>query len=277
MFGNVKHALALAALCSCAAMRADAGAWVPGPDSGYHKLALNFFHSDDAFQGAVAPEEFSNLNLSYYGEVGLLPRVALYGTAALTRLEQETYAGDSDFFGVGDVDVGLRFGLIEEPFVLSAAFLFKAPYLYEANRSLPPGNGQEDFEWRLLAGKSLNEWGYVGFESAYRLRLGDPSDELRFLLEYGVALSERAYFRTKLDIIESLNNGDSIDQGIGNPTLNPEFDLGRIELTAGWNLSPPEPVSRAGRFGLEFTYTRDLYGENTLRGNTVQFGVTYAY
>ena len=256
---------------------AQAGAWVPEPGKGYHKVASNFFRATDFFGSGSNVEEFTNTNLNYYGEYGLAPRLAVFGTLAFTRLTQTAGGRRTDYVGLGDLDLGIRYGLLTEPFVLSTSLLWKSPYFYDDDVALPPGNGQNDLEFRLLAGKSLGRWGYLGVENAYRFRFEEPSDEYRFLFEYGASLSDQLYVRTKLDLITSIQNGDPIDQGVGNPSLNPEFDLGRLELTAGWNFRPPEGETPWGRFGVEATYTRDLYGDQTLRGDTVQLGVTFVH
>lgn len=248
-----------------------AGPWVPKVGSGYHKVSANAFRSRDFFGIRPGFEEFTDANLTYYGEVGIVPRLALYGSVPLQRLRQREGGGRTEFSGIGDVNIGIRHGWLTAPFVFSGSFLVKLPYLYDENAALPPGNGQEDFEGRLLIGKSLGSWAYFGLEGGYRARSQEPSDEIRYLAEFGLPAGAHLYLRTKLDATESVRNGDPIPGGVGNPTLNPEFDLGRLELTAGWNFGRPNP---RGRVGAEFTWTRDLYGENTLRGNTFQLGVT---
>lgn len=115
----------------------------------------------------------------------------------------------------------------------------------------------------------------MGIEAAYRHRLEEPSDEFRYLIEYGASIGEHLYLRTKLDVIKSIENGEPISQGIGNPTLNPEFDLGRMEFTAGWSLTPKSV--KGNRWGIETTYTRDLFGDDTLQGNTIQVGLTFIH
>lgn len=298
----------LAVSCSGVALglsasSARAGAWVPPPGTGYHKLSVNHFASEN-FSGpssASRVQSFRNTNINYYGEVGVLPRVALFGTVSLAWINQERqvpppfFVGvpndvlerlglldpridKTDFRGVGDVDLGVRVAILEAPVVVSGQFLFKLPYLYRQNRAreLPPGNGQEDFEARLLFGKSLNRWGYAGLEAAYRFRLDAPSDEFRALGEYGFSLTDSIYARTKLELILSVRNGDNLPTGgIGlNPTLATEFDLFRQEFTLGYNFPK---LQQGPRFGVEFTYTRDHIARNTLRGNTVQFGITLAH
>ena len=276
-FNSRLTALSAAAflLLSAAPETGFAGAWVPAVGGGYNKLAINYFDARDSFGGESASNQFTNTNLSYYGEYGIADNLGIFGSIALTRLTQSTDEARTDFFGVGDLDLGFRYNLINGPFVLSTSFLFKVPYLYEQNTELPPGNGQEDFDFRLLFGKGLNRFGYFGFEIGYRLRLEEPSDEIRYLVEYGFSATDNLYFRTKFDIIQSVRNGDEIPTGIGNPALNPEFDLARVELTTGWNFDRSEQAT--GGWGAEVTFTHDFWGRNTLQGNTVQLGLTYAY
>ncbi|MEM7412697.1 MAG: hypothetical protein AAF430_20870 [Myxococcota bacterium] len=264
-----------AVACVLAPGLSHAGAWVPEPGSGYHKVSVNHFRSDDFFGSRPGFEEFRSTGVTYYGEVGVLPRLALFSSVPITRLRQVQDGTRTESSGVADVDVGARVNLLEEPVVLSAAFLFKAPYFYDEDARLPRGNGQEDYEPRLLLGKSLGRFGYFGLEAAYRFRADDPSDEFRYLVEYGVGLGENLYFRSKLDGIQSIENADVDSQVPGNPALNPEFDLGRLELTTGWNFGSPQKGK--GRWGMEFTYTPDLYGDNTLRGQRFEFGVTFSH
>jgi len=106
--------------------------------------------------------------------------------------------------------------------------LFKAPYLYDEDSELPLGNGQEDFEGKLLFGKSFGELGYGGLEVGYRIRTEDPVDEFRYLVEYGFDLNERTYLRTKLDGIHAASSSD-LDTAVLTPeaALNPQLPLER--------------------------------------------------
>jgi len=165
--------------------------------------------------------------------------------------------------------------------------LFKAPYLYSDDAELPLGNGQEDFEGKVLFGKSFGELGYGGLELGYRVRTGDPVDEFRFLVEYGFDVNDKTYLRAKLDGIHAAGSTD-IQQGlqttVNNPlannipltattTLNPqlplEFDLGRLEYTVGYKFSK----SLAG----ELTGTTAIYGDNTLSGTNIQVALVSSF
>lgn len=250
----------------------QAGAWTPKKGTSYNKLAFNSYSTGSSFD-APAPDfrRFRDRNVTYYLEYGLTDTRTLFASLPVKRLTNESTNGTrAGHTGVGDIDIGLRQRLyFEGRSVLSASFLFKAPYAYKKSEAVPPGNGQEDLEARLQYGRSLGRYGYLGLEAGYRVRFDAPSDEYRYLLEYGFNASEKLYLRGKLDGIASARNGDATPASLTNPTLRNEFDLGKLELTAGLKLG-------RGTSG-EFSVTRDLYGNNTLRGTNYSLAVVFAY
>jgi protein XagA len=253
---------------------AHAGAWTPDAGSAYQKLAFNFFRSDASFSAGQDRrqgfKEFTNTNLTYYLEYGIRDGLAFFGSLPAERLTQRTKGrNEVETFGFGDVDLGLRYRLWNRGVVFSTQFLFKAPYLYDRGNRLPLGNGQEDLEGRLLLGRSLGRLGYFGLEGGYRYRRGAPSDEFRYLVEYGFNATDRVYLRAKRDSISAIGNGEKVDGGRGNPQLRNEFDLGKLELTAGYGFTKIW-------FG-EFTFTPNLYGRNTLRGENFQLAVVRVF
>lgn len=248
-----------------------AGAWTPKSGAAYHKFALNTYSSDSTFGTPPAGlRKFSDRNFTYYLEYGLSDTLAFYGSLPIKRLTSDTASGRAESDGVGDIDLGLRQRLyIDGNSVVSASVLFKAPYAYSRADAVPLGNGQNDLEARVLFGRSLGRYGYFGLEAGYRYRAGAPADEFRYLLEYGIEVSSTVYLRTKLDAIAGQGNGQAAAASAGNPTLNPDFDLGKLQATAGFKFSK----SLAG----EFSVTRDLYGANTLRGTNVSLALVFAY
>lgn len=254
-----------------------AGAWVAAKDSGYSKLSLNSYSADE-FKGKNADfGQFDTDALTYYGEYGLGNNFAIYGSITYQELEQlDSSLAVTTSSGLGDAEVGVRYQWQAEPFVLSTSLLVKLPYLYDENEALPRGNGQEDIELRVLVGKSLYPYGYFGVEAGYRFRTDAPSDEYRYLIEYGIDINKNIYFRTKLDGIQSANNAEVVsgtNSQLGNLALLSEFDLGKLELTVGYNFGQPAKK----RWGLEFTYTQEIYGDNTLQGETLSLGLTRVF
>ena len=266
---NTLTALSLFAALA-GANTAHAGAWVPAEGVGYLKLGFADYQADK-FRGTNDNfGEFKGQNTSFYGEHGLGNNWAVYGSLLYQSLEQTDSQGiRSSTSGFGDTELGVRYQWQAQPFVLSTSFLVKLPYLYDEDDAFPRGNGQEDYELKVLLGKSLNSYGYVGAEFGYRLRSGAPSDEYRYLLEYGVDLTPNVYFRTKLDGVLSADNADTHNVFGENLSITPEFDSGKLELTTGYKLE--------SNWGLEFTFTREVYGDNILEGNSFQLGLTKVY
>ena len=268
--------LFLFTLC-CFPSVAWSGAWVPEVGSGYFKLGANYFEATDRFGDNDGFEEFTSESITLYGEVGLLDDLGLFVSAPFQDLEQ-TFDGDTTSeSGLGDVEVGLRYKWFAEPFVFSTAFTVKIPEFYDQDAQLPLGNGQYDYELRALIGRSLGDLGYFGIEGGYRLRADEPSDEYRYLVEYGFSAGPNLYFRTKLDGIATVGNASNSTSSTlfsgNNLSITPEFDLGKLELTTGWNFND-SPTS-SSNLGIEFTFTEDLYGDDALDGRTFQLALTY--
>lgn len=256
-----------------------AGGWVPKQGQAYQKWALNQFQTDTRFnQDGEAQDmpEFTDTNLSYYFEFGFAPRWAVLGALSYKDLSADSVNGDSqDASGFGDVDLGLRYALIENrPTVLAAQLLVKLPYLYDETDTLPRGNGQEDIELRLALGRGLGKFGYIGLEGGHRWRLEAPSDEWRYQIEYGLSFSPNWYGRTKIDGTSSRNNASVLDLPESeNPTLLLDADLTRWEWTIGWHQAP----RLEGQWGVEATVTPLVDGRNTAKGTQYQIGVTLQF
>ena len=262
----------LAGSCALAVLlfhgQAQAGAWTLEEGKVYNKVALNFFTSDDTFgTGAEGFEEFEDYTVNYYGEFGLTDKLTLITQIPLRRSENTTSGESVDNFGIGDVDIGLRYNLLNDGWVVSGQFLYKAPFLYDENDDLPLGNGQSDFEFRLQVGRSLFPYGYFGLEAGYRIRAESPSDEFRYLAEYGFDLNEKVYLRTKLDVIQAIDSTDIELDTTGNPNFPNAFDLGKVEGSIGYKFN--------ARSSIEFTFTESIFGENILDGQTYQLGYVF--
>ncbi|MEM0911779.1 MAG: hypothetical protein AAGJ37_12425 [Pseudomonadota bacterium] len=257
--------------------QAHAGAWVADKGDGYSKFSYNYYNAD-TFDGSNTDfGEFTSESYTFYGEYGLGNNLALFGSLSYQDLEQSDADGNFTFGNdFSDLELGVRYQWQAEPFVLSTSLLVKLPYLYDEDAELPTGFGQEDIEFRVLLGKSLYPYGYFGVELGYRFRLEAPSDEYRYLIEYGYDINENVYVRTKLDGILSANNADvDVNNPTGNVSLVPEFDLGKLELSVGYNFG--KPSKNGSRWGVEFTYTDEIYGEETLRGETLSLGITRVF
>lgn len=247
---------------------AQAGAWTAPKGAIYSKSAINYFSTTERFGDNLDGfERFRDVNFTYYTEYGIRDDLTFFGSAAVKDLRNTTNGVTTDNFGVGDVDLGLRYRLVDGPFIVSVQGLFKAPFLYDEDAALPLGNGQIDVEGRLLIGKSLGKLGYFGAEAGYRYRADAPVDEFRYLVEYGFDLNQDIYLRTKLDGTLGLGDIDDVvlAANSANPNLPLAFDLGKLEYTAGYKVNKT--------WAVEVTGTTNIYGENTLRGTNIQFAI----
>lgn len=258
--------------------QAFAGAWTAKKGENYLKGAVNYFETSSRFGPEGTFENFQNTNFNVYWEHGVRDDLTFFATGSLTDIENRADGVETSETGVGDIDVGLRYRLIDGPVIVSVQGLFKAPYLYDEDSELPLGNGQEDFEGKVLFGKSFGDLGYGGLELGYRFRTDDPVDEFRFLVEYGFDLSDKVYLRTKLDGIHAAQSSDvegaivdpdTIFQVATNPQLPLEFDLGRLEYTAGYKINDT--------LGAEITGTTAIYGDNTLSGTNIQVALVSTF
>lgn len=281
-------AIPLTALALLIPSSAFAGAWTAKKGDNYLKGAVNYFETSNRFGPEDGFENFRNTNFNVYWEHGVRDDLTFFATGSLTDLENTSDGVETSGSGIGDIDLGLKYRVIDGPVVVSVQGLFKAPYLYSDDAELPLGNGQEDYEGKVLFGKSFGALGYGGLELGYRVRTDDPVDEFRYLVEYGFDVNDKTYLRAKLDGIHAAQSSDvevtvvdavdnnPLDFGIPivatqalNPQLPLEFDLGRLEYTVGYKFSDG--------FAAELTGTTAVYGDNTLSGTNIQVAIVSSF
>lgn len=264
------------ALLIAGASRSDAGAWTAKSGHFYDRLSLNGYQATHDFDrdgeraSSAAGSTFTDVNLTNYFEFGLTDSLTVLNSLVYKRICNDTDLAKTTTTGVGDVDVGLRYKLLENQVgVFALQGLVKIPDAYDKNETLPLGNGQYDVEGKLLYGRSLYPLlpAYAGLEVGYRWRADAPSDELRYLVELGGDFTSKLYGRVKLDGLYSLDNGKRRDTS-GNPTTQNNFDLAKLDVTLGYKLG-------AG-WGLEAAYTPAVYGQNTAAGSTYTLALFYA-
>lgn len=271
-----KMFLPLLLIFLCFTTQVQAGAWTQQSGHSYNRLAANYYYAERNFEDNGDRKrmpnngEFYDLNLSYYTEYGLTDAATLIASAYYKQIEYEDDTIEMRTYGLGDIDLGLKYRLIRlQGGAVAIQGLVKVPELYDENDSLPLGNGQYDVEARILFGHSLAHLfpGYCNFEFGYRWRFEDPSDEYRYLIEVGSDLSDKWYARVKLDGLISADNGEAILDARGNPTITNEHDLLKLDVAVGYRIDDA--------WGWEAVYTPALSGENTAVGATYTLALTY--
>lgn len=253
-----------------------AGAWTMEKGKSYHRLAANYYLSEDEYdhngnsRSMAWDGEFTDFNLSYYAEYGVTDKLTVLTSLYYKVIEKEDNYFEYDTYGMGDMDLGLRLLLHSGDIgVFSVQGLLKIPEFYDEDDDLPLGNGQYDYEFRFMYGRSLWPWipGYMNLEAAYRFRAEDPADEFRYLVEAGSDLGKNFYFRAKLDAIIGIGNGNDGTDAFGNPTNTLEYDLAKIDMTIGYQMTR--------RFGIELGYAPAVWGESTAKGETWTLAITF--
>jgi protein XagA len=265
-----------------------AGAWCQKQGSLYSKLSYNHyftvytFDKDGHARRNVDGSNFRDNNVTWYLEYGLFDHLTAFSSLPYKWLKSryESSGGGTlqhvtrRYDGLGDLELGLKYCFLEAPLVLSSQFLMKVPWFYSSHESVPPGNHQNDYELRFLAGKSLWPFpGYCGLEFGYRRRTAAPADEFRYLVEFGMNLPKKFSARIKLDGTESANNADvepaTSASVLFNPSLGLQYDLAKLEFTLGYQCTK--------RWSAEVTYTNNPYGKNIAQGDQLSFGLVYYF
>ena len=200
-----------ALLLSALPAQLDAGAWTQPPGGLYLKLAgLSFrsqeYHDAEGKRGLRIKKphknELSDNNISVYLEYGLRERLTLVATLPYKRLLYtevrefnrsdtntiDTRIQDEKESGFADLEMRMRWRLLEDPAVVSVTLGGKLPLGYEMQEesNVHLGTAEIDGDTRLLVGKSLYPLpGYATGAIGYRRRGGIFSDELLYSLEAG--------------------------------------------------------------------------------------------
>ncbi len=158
----------------CLPALAHAQAWTMQPGEAYFKITQGFANASERYDanGDVVPYDpntdgtpFRDRSRYLYGEVGLAPKLTLFGTLPYKRL----FIRDGGFAvpverraaDLGSAVLGLRVGLedaigvLDERSALAANIGFTVPLGYRRNYAPTVGPGQVDAQLLLAYGRSL--------------------------------------------------------------------------------------------------------------------------
>ena len=202
----------LAILLAAVPAQLGAGAWTQAPGGLYLKIAGLSFRSQEYLNAEgkrldrlekPSMEELSDRNASLYLEYGVRERLTLVASLPYKRLVHKKTEvrhfesldttitrifPDENESGFADLEMRLRWRVLQDPAVVSVTLGGKLPLGYEMQEesNVPLGTAEIDGDTRLLVGKSLYPLpGYVTSGIGYRRRRGIFSDELLYSFEAG--------------------------------------------------------------------------------------------
>ena len=290
-------------------------AWTPEPGEVYLKLTQGFANASERYdaEGTVVPYDpdtegtpYRDRSFYLYGEVGLAPSLALYGTLPYKRLtvrdggfdpEVEREASD-----LGSAVLGLRVGLNEltglgERSALAANFAFTVPLGYRRNFAPTVGPGQLDLQGLVAYGQSfwpLPAYAQVGLGYRYRtavfgfsrivdcpasqpddapeLCVADAGEEIHYSDEFlakaevGYTLFERLLLQGLVDVVWATDTPQIVESALG---VQPEAFPQQRYVRTGLGAT----FYVFGETGLSVQAFTAPYARNALRAVEVFVGV----
>lgn len=246
-----------------------AGAWTREAGEFYGKLGISRARATQIFEAKnnkkAAGPDFEEVSLSVYGEYGITSKWTGVTNLTYKSLESETGGMSRTEAGPADAWFFIKRALKARPLVLSAQLGVKLPLGYDENTVPPLGQGQVDWEGKLLAGKGFQKT-YVSGEFGYRLRNGIYSDELPFRLEGGWWLSKTLLASLALDGIDNRSNDDA-----SRASNRPEnvFDQRYTKL------APSLTYLFKNGFSAQLGYEQVVQGGNTAATKAVLLGLSW--
>ncbi|MFD2265077.1 hypothetical protein ACFSM5_19390 [Lacibacterium aquatile] len=246
-------------------LSASAGAWTQGEGTGQLITTLTWYRTDTTYSAdgvRTGGSDYSRFELSPLLEYGATDSLTIGAQPRYQWLSHDRANGSSaSSNGLADIDLSARQRIWRsDNSVLSLQGLVKLPGT--SNDSRRPGIGSEqiDLEPRILFGHgfTVGSWsGFLNLEGAYRFRLQEPADEIRFdatlglrpvpdwlllvqqLNTIGVSNehgggSDYDVYKTQLSVVYDVSSAVSIQLGGYVEQGNRNIDPGHALFTALW-------------------------------------------
>jgi len=285
---NARLLILLVTACFCIPRASTAGAWTQPKGRHYLKLGLNRFSSRSQYflDGDRQPlsdnGKVTDLSLSAYLEYGLFEELTLVASVPFKQINFSCAVEGCDYSssGIGDIYAGFRYRVARTSWQVSVQTGLKIPTGYQTDeaelQSAPPlGDGQTDFEFKLLFGRAiLNYLGYVNIDVGFRARSAEPVDEVPYALEMGLNLTKEYMLIGKLYGVRSIAENDNqtdfriidgkIENFVGTGAVE---DFTKVQFQLLYKLSPHRQLS--------FEFDQVITGRNTSHATTLGVGIVF--
>lgn len=262
------------------------GGWPKEKGKGYFKLSEWWIVADRHFTGSgkIDPNATrGTFTTSFYGEYGITNRltglayipmfVRTYQNAQISGTTGQTLGEGEALNSFGDVDLGLKYGLTnaQSKFVAAATLTLGIPTGESSggsDGSFQTGDGEFNQLIQLDVSRSFSIGKIPAFATLYsgfNNRTNNFSDEFRYGGEIGAAFAKKKFWVfTKLNVIESLKNGQSIPDGAGSIFSN-NMEFASYTLEGAYYLN--------NQWGITAGYTGAIRGEIVFASPAYSVGV----
>jgi len=253
--------------------RVWAGAWSQAKGHYYAKGSAILYRADEVFDEmgkrrvlGMDHDRFESAQGFFYLEYGLRERLTLLTQISGGQLQAQSDLLRRETAGIGDLELGLKYQVVERPVVVSPMLSLKLPTGYHSTYDPPLGTGEVDLEARLLLGRSLFPLPlYLGAEAGYRRRGGMFSDQLAYGVEAGGSRG-RVFAKVYVEGRETRSGSRESSGEVGAFRVS-EGDFAK----AGMNLA----LNLAGSLWADLLVEEVFAGDNTGAGRSWGLGLAY--
>ncbi|MBI5178417.1 MAG: hypothetical protein HZA04_04075 [Nitrospinae bacterium] len=229
----------------------DASVWVPAKKKGQAAFTFTYYETKELFDSRGTTYKmasngvFVKHEVNAYLEYGLGSNfsVCLNLFAVTQQFKSDTVA--QTYSGAGDQEMCLKYLILASPVNFGVQAGVKVPAYDLAFADPAPGNGQFDYELRLMLGNPILSSGFWDLEAAYRYRDGYPADEVRIDATVGAGFFARFKVLLQFNGISGMRNGQVYSRG-NNPTIDPEYDLYKGGVSFVYDVSQKSSLQIGG-------------------------------
>lgn len=252
-----------------------AGAWSQAKGHYYAKSSAILYRADEVFDEmgerralGMDRDRFESAQGFFYLEYGLQDRLTLLTQAGGGQLRAQNDLLRKETTGIGDLELGLKYQVVDRPVVVSPYLSLKLPTGYHPAYDPPLGTGKVDLEARLLLGRSLFPLPlYLGAEVGYRRRGGLFSDQVVYGVEAGGSRG-RVFAKVYVEGRETRSGTQESSGEVGVFQVS-EGDFAK----AGMNLA----LNLAGPLWMDCLVEEVFTGDNTGAGRSWGLGLAYRH
>ncbi|MGB0839626.1 MAG: hypothetical protein ACPGXL_05775 [Chitinophagales bacterium] len=257
------------------------GPWTQKQGKGYFKLSEWWTVFDQHFTdtGEIDPNVTTGVfNTTLYAEYGITDQfTAILNAPFLSRnymnnlrsaTTNEIIVAGEAINTVGDIDVGIRYGINNTPIPVAVSLLLGIPSgtpVAGTLDNLQTGDGEFNQILQVDAGTGFSIGKYNAYTSGYvglNNRTNGFSDEFRYGVELGInLLKEKLWLTSRINAVESFKNGETAATVTSTSLFANNAEFVGIGIEANYYITPKVGVSAstAGAFRGEIIAARPSY------------------